>query len=77
MRIVEPKPALKPFDVGIAVQKKRLEEPLIRAFWDTARGLGTVHAEPATGRCQMCQYESRAEEERLAATSSHHQGDRA
>lgn len=40
VRIVEPKPALKPFDVGIAVLKKRLEEPLIRAFWDTARGQG-------------------------------------
>lgn len=42
VRIVEPKPALKPFDVGIAVQKKRLEEPLIRAFWDTARGQGAL-----------------------------------
>jgi LysR family positive regulator for ilvC len=40
VRIVEPRPALKPFDVGIAVLKKRLEEPLIRAFWDTARGQG-------------------------------------
>ena len=38
--VVEPKPALKAFDVGIAVLKKRLEEPLIRAFWDTARGQG-------------------------------------
>lgn len=42
VRIVEPKPALKPFDVGIAVLKKRLEEPLIRAFWDTARGQGSL-----------------------------------
>ena len=40
VRVVEPKPALKAFDVGIAVLKKRLEEPLIRAFWDTARGQG-------------------------------------
>jgi LysR family transcriptional regulator, positive regulator for ilvC len=40
VRIALPKPALKPFDVGIAVLKKRLEEPLIRAFWDTARGQG-------------------------------------
>ena len=40
VRIVDPKPALKPFDVGIAVLKKRLEEPLIRAFWNTARGQG-------------------------------------
>jgi LysR family positive regulator for ilvC len=42
VRIVEPRPALKPFDVGIAVLKKRLEEPLIRAFWDTARGQGSL-----------------------------------
>jgi LysR family positive regulator for ilvC len=42
VRIVDPKPALKPFDVGIAVLKKRLEEPLIRAFWDTARGQGSL-----------------------------------
>lgn len=37
VRILDLKPAFKPFEVGIAVQKKRLEEPLIRAFWDTAQ----------------------------------------
>jgi LysR family positive regulator for ilvC len=37
VRIVEPRPALKPFDLGIGVLRKRLEDPLVRAFWDTAR----------------------------------------
>ncbi|ENY72940.1 HTH-type transcriptional activator IlvY [Aeromonas diversa] len=38
VRIVDLAPPFKPFDVGVAVLKKRLEDPLVRAFWDTARG---------------------------------------
>ncbi|WP_368164600.1 HTH-type transcriptional activator IlvY [Aeromonas sp. R6-2] len=37
VRIIDLAPPFKPFDVGVAVLKKRLEEPLVRAFWDTAR----------------------------------------
>ncbi len=37
VRIMDVSPALKPFDVGLCVPKKRLEEPLIRAFCDIAR----------------------------------------
>ena len=29
-------PALKPFDVGLCVQRRRLDEPPIRAFWELA-----------------------------------------
>lgn len=42
VRIIDLKPAFKPFDVGIGVLKKRLEEPLIRAFWDTAQNQGSL-----------------------------------
>ncbi len=37
IRRLEVKPALKPFDVGLCVQKRRLDEPLIRAFWEIAQ----------------------------------------
>lgn len=37
VRIMDVSPALKPFDVGLCVPKKRLEEPLIRAFCEIAR----------------------------------------
>lgn len=37
VRILEVRPALKPFDVGLCVQKRRLDEPMIRAFWETAQ----------------------------------------
>ncbi|KIQ77934.1 MULTISPECIES: HTH-type transcriptional activator IlvY [Aeromonas] len=42
VRIIDLKPAFKPFDVGIGVLKKRLEEPLIRAFWDTAQNQNSL-----------------------------------
>ena len=37
VRILDVKPALKPFDVGLCAQKRRLDEPLIKAFWDMAQ----------------------------------------
>jgi len=37
VRILEPRPAIKSYDVGLCVQKQRLNEPLIRAFWETAQ----------------------------------------
>lgn len=40
IRRLEVKPALKPFDVGLCVQKRRLDEPLIRAFWEIAQQQG-------------------------------------
>lgn len=36
VRVLPVSPALKPFDVGLCVQKRRLDEALIRAFWETA-----------------------------------------
>ena len=33
VRLLEVKPALRPFDVGLCVLKRRLDEPRIRAFW--------------------------------------------
>ncbi|MGL4714515.1 MAG: HTH-type transcriptional activator IlvY, partial [Aeromonas sp.] len=40
VRIIDLKPAFKPFEVGIGVLKRRLQEPLIRAFWTTAQDQG-------------------------------------
>lgn len=37
IRLLEAKPALKAFDVSLCVQKRRLDEPLIRAFWELAQ----------------------------------------
>jgi LysR family transcriptional regulator, positive regulator for ilvC len=37
VRVIQPAPALKPFEVGLCVQKKRLDEPLIQAFWQMAQ----------------------------------------
>jgi len=37
VRILDVHPLLKPFDVGLCVQKKRLDEPLVRAFCDIAQ----------------------------------------
>lgn len=33
VRVIQPVPALKPFEVGFCVLKRRLEEPLLQAFW--------------------------------------------
>nr|WP_320133970.1 HTH-type transcriptional activator IlvY [uncultured Holophaga sp.] len=41
IRVIEAHPTFKPFDVGLCVQKRRLEDPLIKAFWEIAQqGLG-------------------------------------
>ena len=37
VRIMDVTPSLKPFDVGLCVPKKRLEEPLIKAFCEIAQ----------------------------------------
>ena len=37
VRILEVHPAMKPFDVGLCLQKRRLDEPLIRAFLELAQ----------------------------------------
>lgn len=34
-RIIEPKPALDPFRVGVCTQKTKLKSPIVRAFWDS------------------------------------------
>ena len=33
VRVIQPVPALKPFEVGFCILKRRLEEPLRHAFW--------------------------------------------
>lgn len=40
VRILEVRPAMKPFDVGLCLQKRRLDEPLIRAFLELAQQHG-------------------------------------
>ena len=40
VRILDVRPAFKSYDVGLCVQKRRLDEPLIRAFWETAQQSG-------------------------------------
>jgi LysR family positive regulator for ilvC len=37
VRILDVQPALAPFVVGLCAAANRLEDPLIKAFWDTAR----------------------------------------
>lgn len=37
VRILDAQPALSPFVVGLCATAQRLENPLVRAFWDTAR----------------------------------------
>lgn len=37
IRILDVQPALAPFSVGLCVVEQRLENPLVRAFWDCAR----------------------------------------
>lgn len=37
VKILDIQPVLKPFDVGLCALKRRLDEPLIKAFWDTAQ----------------------------------------
>ncbi|MDX2020258.1 MAG: HTH-type transcriptional activator IlvY [Deltaproteobacteria bacterium] len=34
-RVIEPKPALDPFRVGVCTQKLKLKSPIVRAFWDS------------------------------------------
>ena len=33
VKVISAKPTLKPYDVGLCVQKKKLKNPLINAFW--------------------------------------------
>lgn len=40
VRILEVRPAMKPFDVGLCLQKRRLDEPLIHAFLELAQQHG-------------------------------------
>jgi LysR family positive regulator for ilvC len=37
IRVLDIQPPLKPFSVGLCVLEQRLEDPLVRAFWDSAR----------------------------------------
>ena len=34
-RVLDPKPALDPFRVGVCTQKSKLKSPIVRAFWDS------------------------------------------
>lgn len=36
VQVLNIKPKLKPFDVGLCAQEKKLKNPLIKAFWDQA-----------------------------------------
>ena len=38
IRIVEVEPTLDPYTLGLVVQKKNLENPLVCAFWELAAG---------------------------------------
>lgn len=36
IRIIDVKPRLKPYEVGLCVHKRRMASPIVRAFWDCA-----------------------------------------
>lgn len=42
IRILDVRPALAPFIVGLCAAEARLENPLVKAFWDTARSSNPV-----------------------------------
>ena len=42
IRVLDVQPALTPFSVGLCVLEQRLENPLVRAFWDSARSAPPV-----------------------------------
>ncbi len=48
IRILEPAPVLEPFSIGICVLKRKLSNPLVRAFWDLAAS--SIAVRPATRR---------------------------
>jgi LysR family positive regulator for ilvC len=37
VRVLDVQPALAPFVVGLCATSARLDNPLVKAFWDTAR----------------------------------------
>jgi len=42
IRVLDVQPALTPFSVGLCVLEQRLENPLVKAFWDSARSSAPV-----------------------------------
>lgn len=42
VRSLDVQPALTPFSVGLCVMEQRLENPLVKAFWDSARSAPPV-----------------------------------
>lgn len=42
VRVLDVQPSLKPFSVGLCVLEQRLDDPLVRAFWDSARSAPPV-----------------------------------
>ncbi len=40
IRVIEVAPALAPYHVGVCVHRRRLESPLVRAFWEAAASTG-------------------------------------
>lgn len=40
IEIIQTDTVLEPFNVGLCVLNRRLQDPLVNAFWQTARGLG-------------------------------------
>lgn len=43
-RVLDPKPALDPFRVGVCTQKSKLKSPIVRAFWESIDDLPEAQA---------------------------------